>query len=204
MNTAPRLRIIDVLLIALSTIAMLTALSLHAQANENLIQEMGCPKGAKDDQLTFQRIMINFGRYTMTADSVARQDADWLFKNKPEVEKSVQDLSLAIACSEAAIANRAILYPAGAQQYSPETRAIYIEDYGNWLEKYLVALQSYKAEASRLLSVIENPESKSADVDLGEFVRIAKLVKDIADDSHRVLSTATWCDSLLQPTKKDL
>lgn len=197
MNTAPRLRIIDVLLIALSTIAMLIALSRHSQASELSIQDMGCPKGAKDDHLTFQRIMINFGRYTMTADSVARQDAEWLFKNKSDVEKSVQDLALAIACTNAGIVNRSVLFPAGAQQYSTEARKAYIEAYGTWLEKYLIALTSYRSELARLLSLLENPDTKTSDVDLVELVRIARLVKDVADDSHKVLNTATWCESNL-------
>jgi hypothetical protein len=131
----------------------------HAQAT--------CPLGAKDTKLTLQRVMINFGKFTMKAEELARTGA----ATDDEITAAVSDLETAAACAQAVVdATDADLMPGKASDLTGPDRDQFIAQFKQAMATFKAALESFASALNRH--------------DFADAQVQKKLVNDIADEAH--------------------
>jgi soluble cytochrome b562 len=143
--------------------------------------ETACPLG-KEDHLTIQRVMINFGHFTMRPDFAALRGAK-LPNETVTTEDLVQaanDLDGAIACAQAVIDGPTEdLLPSATDRVKSEERAAFIENFVYMMGEFQEGLVEYKALFAQLA---ETPE---ADRDFTEVYSKCQELNDLVDRSHR-------------------
>lgn len=115
------------------------------------INTFACPLGAKEDHLTIQRVMRNFGRYTRDAEMLVLQGIDNPSYVKEEIlDKAITDLNIVVSCSEAVMANpTGDLLPTMGQ----DLKGSELQDYLKKINKYFSDFKSATLEFQRLLKV---------------------------------------------------
>ncbi|MFS4457673.1 hypothetical protein [Bdellovibrio sp. HCB2-146] len=105
-----------------------------------------CPLGEKEDVLTIQRVMRNFGRFILAAEMVT------LKANNPnekvqdkEFTEAAAKLEVAISCADAVIANPSgRLLPDNALDLEGEALADYIDSLVYFMDEFKTSLTEFR------------------------------------------------------------
>lgn len=106
-----------------------------------------CPLGAKEDHLTIQRVMINFGKYVSDADAVAQKGLrPQETVTDAEIQAAADRLQIAIQCAEAVIQNPSGDLLPGPAFFMKEEAAKkeYIDDFVTFMGDFKDGLVDYR------------------------------------------------------------
>lgn len=128
---------------------------------------VACPLGAKENHLTIQRIMRNFGRFIMPAEMISVRS-----QNKTEVitdaqlEDAILKLNHVVSCAQAVVDNpTGDLIPMAARLLPEKRKATYIEDLVFYMDEFKELVKEYqnlfievsaKPAAARNFEAIQN------------------------------------------------
>lgn len=133
-----------------------------------------CPLGGTESSLTLQRVMMNFGKYTETADAYARAGAGG---TDSAAAQAVRDLEIVEACADAVIAGASpALLPSGAAKLTGDERAKYVDAFKQAMGSFKVAVMNYAQAIT--------DSCKMQPRDTSDVLAKKKIVDDIADDAH--------------------
>ena len=156
----------------------LTAFAQTAQA-----AQAACPLGAKDDHLTLQRVMINFEKFTMAADSVVQKYQTPDIVTDAQVIQAVQDLQIVDACADAVLhATSDELLPSGARKLTGAAREQYAAEFLQAMTALRSAIQDYAA--ALINSNTGGAGTAGQPRDLTTALAKKKIVDEIADQAH--------------------
>jgi hypothetical protein len=183
MNTNPtRVRPVDALLITLTSLAMLIALSRHANA---------CEPGPRDNgTLSFQGLMMNFNRFMKNPDGLVNQDPEVWIAKKDQVALAVADLSGIVECADFALASKETLLPPSVVTFKPENKALFIANYEKWMTHFKETVLAYQTEMKAILELVNTPNVKPEDLKLDALKSANRLVTDAVNNAHSDLSTS--------------
>jgi len=151
------------------------------------LASQACPLGAKEDHLTVQRVMLNFGKYIGQADNIALIGAK--YPNETVTDAQIADvvnkIGLAITCAEAVIANpTGDLLPSKTVFLEGDALKEYIEDYVYFMTDFRDAMIHYKASFAAIGAV------KAADRDWNALYAESEKLNSIIDHAHRKMGDA--------------
>lgn len=115
---------------------------------------LACPLGKNEEHLTIQRVMRNFGRFTLKADSVATKGVvPFETVTDLEITAAIEDLGLAISCANAVIESpQGDLLPSHASTLTGEEQKNYILLFVKFMNEFEAALKNYQTIYQTLLS----------------------------------------------------
>lgn len=140
-----------------------------------------CPLGKGETELTFTRVMINFGRYTRNADfvsNVGQGQADAV--KEEQLDSALVDLPIATACATAVITDSILpgktadMEPAALQTYSDKLKAR-MQEFVGMLDTYFVELTLQKSKAV-------------ADRNFAKAYETSQLIKSWVGEIHEELA----------------
>jgi len=142
-----------------------------------------CPLGAKEESLTVQRVMRNFGRFIMPAEMIAYRG-----QNKNEVitdaqlQEAIEKLSLVITCANAVLENPTgdVLPTAGRDLAEPE-KSKYLDSYLFFMGEFKASVTDYQAIYIKLLA------APQAERDFSPLLELTKKQDALIDRAHRKL-----------------
>ncbi len=140
-----------------------------------------CPIGEKEDQLTIQRVMRNFGRFLMPTELIAYSSTN-SEENIPvtDLHQAIEKLYLAESCTTEVIKNPSgDLLPLSVQQMSEENRQEYVEE----LVFYMTELRNSLQELSLLLKA-----SVDGKIDLSLCRAKLREIDRIVNRAHQKLA----------------
>lgn len=142
-----------------------------------------CPVGAKEERLTFQRVMRNFGRFTMPADMLALRGVNPNEKiTDQEIQTAIEKLDVVVACAAAVIANPADdLLPASTRSLAGEKRQEYIDDLVYFLTDFRDGISDYRAMWSDAL------KKPYAQRDFQRLLQKSEKIDDLVNRAHKKL-----------------
>ena len=137
-----------------------------------------CPLGARDTQLTIQRVMINFGKFTAKADDVVTQGLnDFSSVTEADLVAATQDLAVAQACAMAVVQGGSDdLLPAGAKKLSGTDRDQYVAEFTQAMSMFAQALGDYATSLSEIATATTK-DYAAASVQ-------KKRIGQMADEAH--------------------
>ncbi len=104
-----------------------------------------CPLGNNETTISFARIMRNFGRFTLTPDSVALKGWQGEAVLEEEVTKSINDLDITLSCAQIILQDTAKnLMPPKYYLLTGNEQNEYNEDFMRFMNQFVVALNEYK------------------------------------------------------------
>lgn len=139
-----------------------------------------CPIGAADSELTFSRVMQNFGRLLVRPDSVVRkgQSQPWQL-TRTEIEEALVGVQGAVSCAELSLNSPGVqLLPSAAQNLSGDALKVYRLKYNQHMGEFLAILKKYqKLFESNLNALPEQRDFKSG-------VLIEQQIRAKANEAH--------------------
>lgn len=139
----------------------------QAQAQNQAQSQAVCPLGAKDTKLTLQRVMINFGKFTMKAEGLARVGS----ATDEEIAAAVSDLETAAACAQAVI-------DGGDEDLMPsKAHDLTGTDHDQFVAQFKQAMGMFRSALDAFASALNRRDFADAQAQ-------KKLVNDIADEAH--------------------
>ncbi|MGZ3652467.1 MAG: hypothetical protein ACXVB9_19430 [Bdellovibrionota bacterium] len=113
-----------------------------------------CPKGDHEASLTLSRVMRNFGRFTMIADSVAINGLQNPASiGDSDIQNAIDKLVLAEACAAAVVADRdESLLPQKAGDLHGADRDAYIKLLRDTMQDFADGLRAYQGVYQDLLA----------------------------------------------------
>jgi len=125
-----------------------------------------CPLGEHESTLTVGRIMRNFGRFTMVADSIAADGVDpWGHKpvTAAQMTEAIDKLSQSIDCADAVLKNpTGDLLPGKLTFITDEKeRAAFVDDYVYFMTDFKDGLIEYREIFKKLQA--QKPEDQKFD-----------------------------------------
>lgn len=123
----------------------------HLFAQDSLV----CPLGEKEDHLTIQRVMRNFGRYTRHPQFISLKGVQWPSDiTDLDIEKAVADLDIVVACARAVVTKpEGDLLPTYFADLSAEERSLHMLKYLEWLRKFIIEVQLFQSMFRELSNV---------------------------------------------------
>jgi len=139
-----------------------------------------CPKSPREDRLTFHQVMINFGRFTLAADSTTQKGSFAPSSvTDDEFKKAIAGLGKALDCTEAVLHDTTgTLVPEKLNQLPPEQRAAYHKIFIDNMQLFAASLRDYHAEYQSLH--LQDPMARKFD---GAVV-LKERVREMARKSH--------------------
>lgn len=121
-------------------------------------QAKACPLGVNEDHLTIQRVMRNFGRFIMPAESLVYRGQNKAEKiTDAELEEAIMKLSLVISCANAVIESPAgDLIPTVARSLPAAQKAKYIEKLVYFMEEFKLSVTEYQ---NRFIEMQTRPQN---------------------------------------------
>jgi hypothetical protein len=151
----------------LALIFMVSIILGFSQAQAQAQTQAVCPLGVKDTKLTLQRVMINFGKFTMKAEGLARVGS----ATDEEIAAAVSDLETAAACAQAVIdGSDEDLMPSKAHDLTGTDHEQFVAQFKQAMGMFRSALDAFAAALNRR--------------DFADAQTQKKLVNDIADEAH--------------------
>ncbi len=134
----------------LQNIALLALMTLPNLSLADVV----CPLGKKEDHLTIHRVMLNFGKYTMDADSIALKDVTpQQDVTETQITTAIEKLKLAQACADAVIANpMGDMLPDAADGLPPVQRQKLIDDLLMFMQEFSDGLIDYQDALTQVLN----------------------------------------------------
>ncbi|PIS10086.1 MAG: hypothetical protein COT73_11235 [Bdellovibrio sp. CG10_big_fil_rev_8_21_14_0_10_47_8] len=148
-----------------------------------LAENMECPRGSKENELVLARVMRNFGRFTLNADSVAlkSQQSSEDIQDK-SLQEARRDLAIAAVCAETVLNNpTGDLLPEKAHQLQGQERQVFVRDFLEFMARFHDALLQYQAAFDQALKV--SPHQRS----FSEIQKNKRMIDDLANEAHRHL-----------------
>lgn len=142
-----------------------------------------CPLGKGEAQLTIARVMRNFGRFTVEADSNALKGINPHDKvTVGQIRKSIDDLGVAISCAQAVLeAPHGDLLPSCTKALTGKAFKDYVSTYLRLMKEFEVALAVYQDLFKQALAKSEN--ERSFDV----IYKQSKSIEELVDAAHKEL-----------------
>jgi hypothetical protein len=105
-----------------------------------------CPLGAKEDHLTIQRIMRNFGRFVTPADMVTIKGVNPAEKvSDAELTDAIENLGKVIDCAQAVLDHpEGDLLPAESRRLEGSARKDYLDDFLLFMTDFRDGLKEYR------------------------------------------------------------
>lgn len=142
-----------------------------------------CPLGAKEDQLSFARVMRNFGRFIMPAELITHRGVNGEKVTDDELKEAIEKLSLVIGCANILLENpdKEELLPRGARELSGAEKSKYLDSYFFYMEEFIASVTAYQAIYIKLLA------QPAAERNYLPLVEMTKKQDALIDRAHRKL-----------------
>lgn len=159
-------------------VAALIFVSQAALAAVPVAAPVVCPLGAKDSELTIQRVMINFGKFTSKADDVVMQGSmSAASVGMADLQNAASDLLIAKACAEAVVQGGSDeLLPGSVSKLTGAARDQYVAAFTQAMSTFAGALDDY----ARALTDLAGSPIK----DYTAAIAQKRRVSDMADQAH--------------------
>ncbi|WP_413292724.1 hypothetical protein ACLSU7_14995 [Bdellovibrio sp. HCB185ZH] len=160
---------------------ILLAIALLAPAMS--LAQVTCPLRNGESELTINRVMRNFGKYTVDAETVARKIGDpWDKLTDKDIQVAVENLNIAIACADAVLVNptEAVL-PTKGSLMDEKAKAELKEYYLYFMDDFKTFLIEYR---DLLAKTLATPESQR---DLAAIVAKNQEMNDKVNHAHKKL-----------------
>lgn len=144
-----------------------------------------CPLGAREDHLTIQRVMINYGKYVGGPDHVVLLGARYPNETvtDADISNAISQLGLAIVCAQAILDNpTGDLLPGKASFLTGSELKEYVDDFIYFTNEFRDALAVYRDSFSKLLATPK--ESRNWELLYAE----SKDLNELIDRAHRKTS----------------
>ncbi len=141
---------------------ILLAIALLAPAVS--LAQVTCPLRNGETELTINRVMRNFGKYTADAETVARKIGDpWDKLTDQDIQAGINGLNVSIACAEAVLANptEAVLPSKGALM-NDKDKAELKEYYLYFMDDFRTCLTQYRDLLVKTLATPANQRDLAA------------------------------------------
>lgn len=154
-----------------------------------------CPLGPRQDHLTIHQVMINFGSYTLAADTLAEKFVmPYEDVSNDLISTAAKDLDIAKACAEAVLANPSgDLLPSGMNSLSAADREKMVSDFLAFMIEFHDALLDYRDGCLDLLR--EKPEVRN----FKNLFALHTNLTAIANRAHGKLGTTQHLVDLDRP-----
>ncbi len=106
-----------------------------------------CPLGTKEDHLTLQRVMRNFGRFIMPAEMIAYRSLNkYEDISNQQIEEAIGKLSLLMSCAQAVIDDpkNMNLLPLRAQKLTSDQLVVFKEDFIFFMQEFNDNIAEYQ------------------------------------------------------------
>lgn len=107
-----------------------------------------CPLGEKEDVLTIQRVMRNFGRFILAAEMVtlkANNPNETAFVQDKEFTEAAAKIDIAISCADAVIANPSgRLLPDNALELQGDALVDYIDSLVYFMDEFKTSMTEFR------------------------------------------------------------
>jgi hypothetical protein len=128
--------------------------------------DVECPLGAKEDHLTVNRVMRNFGRFIMYADGVCvKAQNPWEKSNitDAEISEAIGKMNQVVACAEAVLKNPTgdVLPGKLLIMTDEKAKAELVDDYIYFMTDFKDAVVEYRELFKKLL--IQKPADRNFD-----------------------------------------
>lgn len=142
---------------------------------------IACPIGPKEDHLTIQRVMRNFGKFSMDAESICiTGQSNPSSISDDQLSKAMTKLDTVVACAEAVIAHpEGDLLPAGYDDLNPSDRADMIKKLVGFMSDFKTLNVQFK---SLLLDQLQKPIQSREYKTCYEF---DKKYNELIDRAHK-------------------
>lgn len=136
-----------------------------------------CPLGQKETQLSIQRVMRNFGRFTLNADAISLKGLNPHDKvTDAELQVAIEKLGLAIDCAQAVLDNpTGSMLPDEATWLKDKAREDYISDFLYFMEDFRDKLVEYQQLFKDTLQ--QTPEERDYNSIRKKCLELDKLVE---------------------------
>lgn len=142
-----------------------------------------CPLGVKEEHLTFQRVMRNFGRFVMPAEMIAyRGQNKYEVITDTQLQEAIEKLSLVISCAHAVLENPTeVLIPAAGRKLVEPEKSEYLESYLFFMDEFKASVTDYQSVFIKLLA------QPSAERNFIPLLDLTKKQNALIDRAHRKL-----------------
>lgn len=160
------------------------------------LTSQACPLGAKEQTLTVQRVMINFGKYIGQADYIALLGAE--YPNETVTDAQITDvvnkIGLAITCAEAVINNpTGDLLPGKALSLQGDALKEYVDDYVYFMTDFKESMIHYKESFAAVGA------AKAADRNWQALREESKKLNDLIDHAHKKMADTPKSQAMIAP-----
>jgi hypothetical protein len=144
---------------------------------------LACPKGAHEDKLSLDQVMVNFGGFVNHADLAALKGANSRDAvSDLELAEAVQGLAGAIDCADTVLADKTgDLWPHKYFDLPEDKRAAYLQLFLADMDCFRQGLASYKRAFVKLQGVAREQR------DFTEVEQDRRDVDELADTAHQDL-----------------
>lgn len=142
-----------------------------------------CPLGAKEERLSFQRVMRNFGRFIMPAEMIAYRGQNKYEKiTDSQLQEAIEKLSLVLSCANAVLENPMDeLLPVASRSLTEPAKADYIDSYLFFMDEFKASVAEYQAVYIKLLA---QPETER---NFAPLLSMTKRQNALIDWAHKRL-----------------
>lgn len=142
-----------------------------------------CPLGKGETHLTIARVMRNFGRFTVEADSNALKGMNPHDKVTIEhIRKSIDELGIAISCAQAVLESpKDDLLPSCTKALTGQAYGDYVSTYLRLMKDFEVALAVYQDLFKQVLAQPENERNFEV------IYKQSKSIEELVDAAHKEL-----------------
>lgn len=142
---------------------------------------LSCPVGPGDMELTFSRVMQNFGRLLIRPDSVVRKSQGGPVTDL-EIQEALDAIRATISCADISLKDReGKLLPSAAKQLTGDALKLYKAKY----DKYMT---EFKAILVRYAELFEkNLKTPAGNRDFSPGIVIDRQIREKASESHEAI-----------------
>jgi hypothetical protein len=160
---------------------ILLAIALLAPAMS--LAQVACPLRNGETELTINRVMRNFGKYTSDAETVARKIGDpWDKLTDQDIQAGINGLNVSIACADAVLANPAeAVLPSKGSLMDPKAKAELKEYYLYFMDDFKTFLVEYR---DLLVKILATPVAQR---DLAAIVAKNQEMNQKVNHAHQKL-----------------
>jgi hypothetical protein len=142
-----------------------------------------CPLGEKEDHLTIQRVMRNFGRFIMPAENIAyRGQNKYDQVSDADLQEAIEKLSYVISCADAVIANpTGDLLPTVARSMTGDELKNYVDSLTFMMDEFKLSVTDYQ---SAFIKILAQPKEQR---DLTGLLKMTQDQDALVEKAHKKL-----------------